>query len=177
MKRLGLLRHAKSGWDDGALRDFDRPLNPRGRRAARAIGRWLRAEGVEYDLALASPAKRVAETLDELETEGFAPETQCDERLYLASPVTLLEAIRAAAPGLGSLLIVGHNPGLESLALSLARDDGRMRRRELAEKFPTATLAELVFAVDDWSEVAAGCGELKRFVRPRDLDPGLGPEE
>lgn len=177
MKRLGLLRHAKSGWDDAALGDFDRPLNTRGRQAARTIARWLRAEGVDYALAIASPAARVRETLDTLAEEGFAPETQLEERLYLASPATLLEVIQGIGADADSLLLVGHNPGLELLALGLAKDDGRPRRRELAAKFPTAALAELVFPVDAWSEIAPGSGELSRFVRPRDLDPALGPEE
>jgi phosphohistidine phosphatase len=175
MKVLTLLRHAKSGWDDGALRDFDRPLNPRGRRAARTVGREMRRLGLRFDRVLASPARRVVETLEEV-AGAFGPlEPAWDERLYLAPPATLLDIARETEEGLPRLLLVGHNPGLEELVQHLA--GGSALRDRAAVKYPTATLAELRFEVASWRQLGAGGGTLARFVRPRDLDSGLGPEE
>ena len=174
MKILTLLRHAKSGWDDPTARDFDRPLNPRGRLAARAVGREMKRLGLGYDRTLASPARRVAETIGEIE-DGFGPlRAEKDERLYLASLETLLEIVRGTDDAVARLLLVGHNPGLELLALALARKG--TRRGELEIKDPTATLAESALPVGSWADAAEGAGEIVRFLRPRDIDPELGPE-
>jgi phosphohistidine phosphatase len=177
MKSLTLLRHAKSGWDDGVARDFDRPLNPRGRRAARTVGEKMKAEALAFDMVLASPARRVVETIEEVET-AFGPlEAGFDERLYLASPTTLLDIVHGSGDGFESLLLVGHNPGLEALALLLtAKGDGALRA-EVEIKYPTGTLAEIRFGAERWRDIRGGTGELVRFIRPRDLDPELGPEE
>ena len=179
MKVLTLLRHAKSGWDDPGLRDFDRPLNKRGRRAARTIGREMRTRGLAFEAVIASPPARVVETISDVAAGYGEPITpEFEERLYLASPATLLDLVRQADDGVGRLLMIGHNPGLESLALMLTREeDGDHLRRELAIKYPTATLAEIALPVEHWREVAAGKGHLSRFIRPRDVDPELGPEE
>jgi len=177
MKSLTLLRHAKSGWDDPVARDFDRPLNPKGQRAAALIGRQMHMLGLEFDAVIASPAVRVVETLDHLARgygRAFAPEWE--RRIYLASAATLLDLVGGFAAGADRVLMVGHNPGLEDLALMLAGDDDPIRG-EIEIKFPTASLAELAFATDDWPAVAAGSGRLVRFIRPRDLDPALGPDE
>ena len=174
MKVLTLLRHAKSGWDDPVLRDFDRPLNPRGRRAARTVAREMRRLGLGFDRALASPARRVIETLEEVgQSVPLAPDH--DERLYLASPETLLELVRGTNDGVDRLLLVGHNPGLEELVLRLS--GAGALRDEVAVKYPTATLAELQFDVASWRQVRDGGATLSRFIRPRDLDPELGPED
>ena len=176
MKSLTLLRHAKSGWDDPVTRDFDRPLNPRGRRAARTVGAEMRAQRLVFDLVLASPARRVVETLEEV-AAGYGPiEPEYDERLYLAAAATLLEVVRHAPNSAGRLLLVGHNPGLEQLALRLARRDGEPLRGEVEIKYPTGTVAEISLPVEDWSQVREGCGRIVRFIRPRDLDPSLGPD-
>ena len=175
MKTLTLLRHAKSGWDDSVARDFDRPLNPRGRRAAATMGRHLRALDMAFDRVIASPAVRVQETLDDV-GQGFgrmAPEW--DRRLYLASAASLLDVIRECPADIGSLLLVGHNPGLEDLVLLLVADDGAALRDEVEAKYPTGTLAELTLP-DGWSAAARGTATLTRFVRPRDLDATLGPD-
>ena len=176
MKRLTLLRHAKSTWDDPVARDFDRPLNRRGRKAARRIGEEMRALGLSFDAAIASPAVRVKETLAEVE-QGFGRDLRVtfEQAVYLASPETLLDLIRAADDGAASLLLVGHNPGLESLAVDLT--SGGPLRAQAAIKYPTATLAELSFDCPTWREIAPGRGRLDRFIRPRDLDPELGPDE
>jgi phosphohistidine phosphatase len=178
MKRLCLLRHAKSGWDEPAARDFDRALNARGRRGARTMGRFLRDEKIAFDRVVASPAVRVVETLDALgEGYGEALAPQFVPRLYLAAAATLLDQIHETPDAVGSLLLSGHNPGMEELVLLLANArEGEALRLSVEEKFPTAAFVELDFDVAHWADVAAGGGRLARFVRPRDLDAALGPE-
>ncbi|MGH6780783.1 MAG: SixA phosphatase family protein, partial [Sphingomonadaceae bacterium] len=116
MKRLSLLRHAKSGWDDPVARDFDRPLNGRGRRGARLMGMHMRDLGLRYDLVLASPAVRVVETLDGLwEGYGRSVHAELDKRIYLASAATLLDVNLEAPDSADTILKSGHNPGMEDL--------------------------------------------------------------
>jgi phosphohistidine phosphatase len=174
MKTLTLLRHAKSGWDDTVPRDFDRPLNAKGKRAAAVVGRHLKGEGLAFDYLVASPAVRVRETLDALGTGyGTLPEPAWDRRLYLAPAETLLDVVRELPDAATHALLVGHNPGLEDLVLLLV-PEGELRVA-VAQKYPTATVAELSFA-DGWEGAAEGAATLTRFVRPRDLDPALGPD-
>jgi phosphohistidine phosphatase len=168
MKTLTLLRHAKSGWDDPALSDFARPLNGRGRGAARAMGREMRALGLAWDRILASPAARVTETIEGL-AESYGPLAPVyDETVYLASLDTLLDIVRATDDSHATLLVVGHNPGMERLALLLSR--GGALHDEVALKYPTGALAEIAFPVDHWRDVAESGGTLTRFLRPRDLE-------
>ena len=176
MKILTLLRHAKSDWDDPVGRDFDRPLNPRGRRAARTVGAEMKARDLAFDLVLASPARRVIETLEEV-TAAFGPlRHRFDERLYLAAVPTLLEIIRDTPDEVGRLLVAGHNPGLEQIALLLSRRGGR-HRSEVEIKYPTGTLVQIELPVDRWAGVREGDGNMVGLIRPRDLDPELGPED
>jgi len=176
MKTLTLLRHAKSGWDDPVARDFDRPLNPKGQRAAALMGRHMKSLGLTFDHVLASPAARVTETLRHV-GQGYGDELApvWEQRVYLASAATLLDMIRELPDAAESVLISGHNPGLEELVLLLSGDDSALRK-QVEIKFPTASLAELRFGVRRWEDVMPGAGVLARFVRPRDLDPGLGPD-
>ena len=178
MKTLMLLRHAKSGWDDLNLRDFDRRLNPKGERAAAAMGRHLRDLGIGWDVAVASPAARVRETVAQLAAGyGRAIEPAWDRRLYLAAAPVLLEIAQALSERAPRALIVGHNPGLEDLVLLLTPDRSGDRLRDDVElKFPTASLAVLELTAERWADVAPDSATLARFVRPRDLDPALGPE-
>jgi phosphohistidine phosphatase len=177
MKTVILLRHAKSDWTDSVPRDFDRPLNERGRRAARLVGKWARDKGLTFDTVVASPAVRVTETLDHFfEGLGRAPDIRWDRRIYLASSVTLLDVLREVPDDYASALMVGHNPGLEDLIFDLVPDDGSSAlRAEVEAKYPTASIAVLEFDADRWSELAKP-GRLTMFVRPRDLDPALGPD-
>lgn len=177
MKRLTLLRHAKSDWGDRGARDFDRGLNDRGMRAAFAIGRHLRATGAAFDHVIASDAVRVVETLSGVE-RGLARwlGVEWDRRLYLASVQVLLDMVHGLPPAASHALIAGHNPGLEDLALMLVPEiPGDHHRAALAEKLPTGSLVMLAFDVDDWGAITAG-GQINDFVRPRDLDPSLGPD-
>lgn len=176
MKTLTLLRHAKSGWDDPVARDFDRPLNAKGGRAAATVGRHLRSLGLRFDRVVASPAARVTETLAQVEAGyGRALEPNWDRRLYLASPATLIDVIHELPDTVEHALLVGHNPGLEELVLLLAEDRPGDLRDAVSEKFPTASVAQLAFD-GGWDTVRAGAARLVRFIRPRDLDPTLGPD-
>jgi phosphohistidine phosphatase len=177
MKILNLLRHAKSGTDDAMIRDFDRPLNPRGRRAARTVGREMKALGLQFDAVVASPARRVVETLAEVAAAYGPLAPEYDQRVYLAATDTLLEIVRATDDSVERLLLAGHNPGMEMLALTLAGQQGNPLREEIEVKYPTGTLAEIALPVDHWAQLAEGAGSITRFIRPRDLDPELGPED
>lgn len=178
MPSLTLLRHAKSSWDDTVARDFDRPLNTRGRRAAVVVGTWMRREGLAFDHVAASPAVRVIETLEGVgEGYGATIDPVWDKRVYLASAATLLDLVREFPADAARALLVGHNPGLEDLVLSLVpdtRDDAL--RREVEVKYPTAALATLEWD-GGWGDAAQGGAHLTRFVRPRELAEGLGPDD
>ena len=174
MKTLGLLRHAKSDWDDAGLRDFDRGLNDRGRRGAALIGRHIAEQGIVWDRVIASPAERVKRTL---EASGLPLAPHFDERAYLADAATLMELLRDVGGDPASVLLVGHNPGLHELLFRLVDPDRETQLfARAAEKFPTASFAVLELAIDTWAQIAPGCGTLAHFARPRDLDPELGPE-
>ena len=179
MKTLTLLRHAKSGWDNPGLRDFDRPLNGKGKRAAALVGRHWRGLGLNFDQVVASPAIRVVETLEHV-AGGYGGDLapRWDRRIYLASAVTLLDVVRELPDSIASVLLVGHNPGLEDLVLMLVPDnDQAPLRHAVEEKFPTASTAMLSFDIASWADASADGATLDLFVRPRDLDPELGPEE
>ena len=177
MKTLTLLRHAKSGWDDPVARDFDRPLNAKGKRAAAMVGRHMRSLHLVFDHAIASPAVRVMETLDEIESGyGRKVAPAWDRRVYLASAATLLDVIHGFPAETDSVLLIGHNPGLEDLVLMLVADGANPLRDAVEDKYPTASIAELQFEADSWADIVTGTARLTRFVRPRDLDPSLGPD-
>lgn len=181
MKTVILLRHAKSDWSDTTLRDFDRPLNERGGRAAALIGLWAKREKLHFDCLIASPAARVKDTLIRFaQGYGPCPEPIWDKRVYLASAATLTDILAEADDAQDNILLVGHNPGLEEFILDHVPDDNNSRLRDdVAEKFPTASIAVLDFDIDHWEALArgkTGQGRLRCFVRPRDLDPALGPQ-
>ncbi len=151
MKRLYVLRHAKSSWDEPGLADHDRPLSGRGRRAADAIGRHLRAEGIEPELVLCSSAARTRETLARIGFPG-----RVERELYGASAGELIARLRDVPASVESVLVIGHNPGMHDLALALTG--------EPADKYPTGALATI--ELDDWT---AASGRMIAFVRPREL--------
>jgi phosphohistidine phosphatase len=174
VKVLGLLRHAKSDLDDAAMRDFDRGLNERGRRGAELIGRHIAEQGIAWGAVIASPAERVRRTI---EASGLPLAPQFDDRAYLADAATLMDLLRAVDGDPASVLLVGHNPGLHELLFQLVDPEQETALfAEAVEKFPTASFAVLELAIDQWANVAPGCGRLAHFARPRDLDPELGPE-
>lgn len=174
MKRLGLLRHAKSDWHDSAVRDFDRGLNDRGRRGAALIGQHIAEQGIAWDTIVASPAERVKRTL---EASGLALTPQFDERAYLADAATLMDLLRKLHDDCASVLLIAHNPGLHELLFRLVDPDSESPLLARAvEKLPTASFALLELAIGRWADLAPQCATLLDFARPRDLDPELGPE-
>jgi phosphohistidine phosphatase len=178
MKILSLLRHAKSSWDDPVERDFDRPLNGRGHRAARRMGEWLKDEPQSFDLILASPALRIRQTIEGVEAGlGARLAPVFEKRIYMASAASLFDLVRETPDTVGHLLLVGHNPGLEDLLLLATEGDTSALRKEAELKYPTATFASIALPVDRWAEIAEGGATLATFVRPRDLDPTLGPDD
>jgi phosphohistidine phosphatase len=177
MKTLLLLRHAKSGWDTPSQRDFDRSLNVQGRAAAKAIGKHFRSRKIVPEAILCSPAQRTRETLtlvDENAQLHGAPIFVDD--IYMASAETLLQLIQGCDAAAATLLLVGHNPGFEDLALMLVSQGDATLRAALDDKFPTATLAQIEFDVADWPSVKARSGLLRNFTRPRDLGFSLDDE-
>ena len=174
VKTLGLLRHAKSDWEDIGTRDFDRGLNDRGRKGAKLIGRHIADQGTAWDIVLASSAERVQRTV-EIALPGHDP--LFDKRLYLASVDTIIEVIQENAGDADAVLVAGHNPGLQEMLFALvAPAQENALFDEAATKYPTATLAIFELDINDWSDLGQDCGTLVHFKRPRDLDPALGPE-
>jgi phosphohistidine phosphatase len=170
MRRLMLLRHAKSDWSGAGQRDIDRPLSARGRSAAPHVGEYMALQGLVPDKVLVSSAQRTRETW-ELVSPAYKklPASAIEPRVYDATPDRLLDIIRATDAGVHALLVIGHNPGMEELADTLVVTGDPVSRDQMDEKFPTAALAVIDFPTDDWRELAPGTGRLDRFVTPRSL--------
>lgn len=165
MKRLILMRHAKSSWADAGQRDEDRPLNGRGRRDAPEMGDWLVGAGRVPDAALVSSARRAQETWALLGPSFAAAPMTPRADLYLAGPEALLAALRGA-PEVGAVLLLGHQPGIGASArMLLAEAPGD----PVFAKYPTSATAVIEFAVDAWTEVAWGAGRLAAFAAPGTL--------
>ena len=171
MKRLSVLRHAKSSWKDRELDDFDRPLNTRGREAALRMGREMAKRGMSFDLILASPAARVRETIEGVRQEYELGEPiRFEPRIYMARVSELIELIAAIPDDVSSALLVGHNTSAERLVAKLAKDDEQGLRRRVEEKFPTAALAVIQLPIERWSETQPDSGELVELIYPADLE-------
>ena len=172
MRQLLLLRHAKSAWGDKTAADHDRVLSPEGRRAAAAMRRAMRGLGLAPDLVLVSDARRTLETMVALEPWDDTPLVEAMAELYLASGQHLLQALKAVPETVRSVLLIGHNPGMHELAMTLAGAHamaaGGTDLQRLATGFPTAALAEFVIA-GPWWALGTGAGRLLRFLAPRDL--------
>lgn len=169
MKRLILLRHAKAAAKDPG-RDFERPLAPRGHAQMKAVAAYLAAhaaDGLRPDIAFVSPAARTRETWTRAKLAGVT--MHFEPRIYEASTGALLSIVRAADEAVGTLLLVGHNPGVEDLAGKLVGSGDEATRSRLKASFPTATLAVIDLEVGAWREVGAGAGRLERVVTPADL--------
>jgi phosphohistidine phosphatase len=170
-RTLLLLRHAKSSWSEPALSDHDRPLAPRGRRAAGLIAAHLRAAEIRPALVLCSSARRTRDTLEVLRPSlGETTEVRIEERLYGAGVTEILALLRTIDPAVPSAMVIGHNPGLEDLALALAGDGTEAALRQLRSKFPTGALATLDVRSAAWPQLAFGAAFLRSVVLPRELD-------
>ena len=170
MKRLGILRHAKSSWDDPRLDDFNRPLNERGRTAARLMGRELTRRDIRFDLVVASPAARVRETIDGIrEHNDFAAPVRFEPRIYDAGEQTLLSLVQALPASVKAALLVGHNPGFQQIVDVLSREDATGFRARVAVKFPAGAFALLELAIDEWPQAAAGRADIVELIFPKEL--------
>lgn len=171
MRRLMLLRHAKSDWSTAGQRDIDRPLSARGREAAALMGRYMAQHGLAPDRALVSSARRTRETWERL-APAFErqPDFAYEPRLYEAAPAQMLALVQATEPAAHTLLLIGHNPGMEELGEMLVATGDIDARQQMLEKFPTGALAIIDFAVDSWREAHPKGGRLDRFVLPRALE-------
>jgi phosphohistidine phosphatase len=174
VKRLLLLRHGKA--EGSAADDAHRVLIARGEKDSARMGRFLRDDVYIPDLVLCSTATRTRQTLERMLPELGQPKPRIEylSELYLAEPEVILAAIRRAPDKCASLMVVGHNPGLEQCALALVEIplEKKLRRRYdvMDEKFPTCALAVIDFDVARWSDVREGNGDLDAFVRPKDLE-------
>jgi len=179
MRRLMLLRHAKTETDAPSGRDQDRRLDDRGRHDAAEIGGWMARHPPFPDSVLVSPAVRARQTWEmawaAMQDSVPQPQVELLPELYGADPSQLLQSIRAAsATDSQRLMIVGHNPGMHELALALAGSGDAAGRHALADNLPTSGLAIFDFAVDDWADVAFRRGRLVRFVSPKLLKQASG---
>jgi phosphohistidine phosphatase len=168
MRRLWLLRHAKSSWDDPSLDDHERPLAPRGRRDAAAMATHVRGAGVRPDLVLCSSAVRARDTLTGV-MPGLGPDLRIvvERSLYTFEPRRLADALAAVTDRAEALMLVGHNPAIQGLAERLASDGEDLAR--LHAKYPTCALATIDLEIASWADLASGAGRLVAFVTPRDL--------
>ena len=167
-RTLILLRHGKSSWSDSTLADIDRPLAPRGERAARTLAKYIRRKRIRPALVLCSPALRTRQTLEAVEASlGKRCAVEVVPQLYAASEQELLERLQALPEPVTSVMLIGHNPGLHNLALLLA--SGGADLPQLEEKFPTGALATLVVHSESWTALSPGEAELVDYVVPRQL--------
>jgi phosphohistidine phosphatase len=166
MKTLYLLRHAKSSWDNSALSDFDRPLNDRGLKTAPFMGEVMAGRGYVPSVVVSSPAMR-AKTTAELVTRSGDLREQIilDDRIYEASPNTLRTVVSELDDTNASVLVVGHNPGMEGFIRYLTGS---------LEPMPTAALAVIELDIDTWAQITSDAGTLGEIIRPKDELKSLG---
>ncbi len=159
MKTLFILRHTKSSWDNADLADFDRPLNRRGLETAPLVGETIRKNKFQIDAIICSPAKRAEQTANLVkESAQIAADIQFDDRIYEASPHRLLQIASELDDKITSVMLVGHNPGLEGLVKMLTQE---------VEVMPTAALAVVDLKIDSWKEIHIDCCNLRTVIRPK----------
>jgi phosphohistidine phosphatase len=176
VRRLILLRHAKSSWDQPSLSDAERPLSKRGEHSAPLIGQLLASEGYVPERILCSTAKRAVQTAQYiLDAFGRKPAYQELDELYMATPRDILMTVADNAGTAKTILVIGHNPGLDDLATWLINDSKAKDAARLRDKFPTAAAAVIDLPVDNWRDLSDSTtvnwsGRLIRFATPRDAD-------
>lgn len=167
MKRLTLIRHAKSSWKEQGLADFDRPLNDRGKRDAPLMGRRLAARGRVPDLVICSPARRAVATIKRIAREAGFPSHRIveDERVYLAGADELHRIVKEIADSHDDVVLCGHNPGLTEFSNLISS--------QVIDNIPTCGVVSIAFRLDSWMDVVPGSGELLCFDYPkRETNPG-----
>lgn len=168
MKRLFLLRHAKSSWDDPALPDHERPLAPRGRRASKLVAEHLRHERIVPELVLCSWSRRTRETFDAIAEGIDGPiDVRFERNLYETSAADMLDRLHRVDDEVASVMVIGHHPAIQDLALILAR--GGRHAETIRRKFPTAALATLTLN-GRWRDLAPGTANLVAFLKPKELE-------
>ena len=174
MKTIYLFRHAKSDWAEGGLKDHERPLSERGKKAAPQMAAYIKSKKYKPDIILCSTARRTVETYDALkDVLGTSIPVRFEDSIYLAEPNKLLERLTWLAEGVKSAMIIGHNPGVAQLAAQLTRspsdaDEEKLQKR-MREKFSTAALAVIKVPIKAWADLKEGQGRLADFMRPKDL--------
>jgi len=167
-RELLILRHAKSDWNAGARSDFERPLAKRGKKDAPRVGEWLFREGLVPDLVISSPAERARQTAEKVckSMDYKKTKIQWNKELYEAEGRDLLPVLARCSPDARTVLLVGHNPGLEDLVLFLVGDE--VERPADGKLLSTAAIARLEMP-DDWCALGPGCAHLVAITRPRNL--------
>jgi phosphohistidine phosphatase len=169
VKTLYVLRHAKSDWADASLADRDRPLARRGARAAAHVAAHVRRAGIRPALVLCSPARRACETLEAVRPAlGAQAVVEVEDELYAAGAAELLARLRKVGANTGSVMLIGHNPGLEDLTVHLAGDGDATAISQLQRKFPTAALATIDLGPINWDELGPGRAYLESIFLPRE---------
>ena len=170
MKKLYVLRHAKSSWEDMDLPDHDRPLAPRGERAALVMGRYMAQRALVPDLVICSTATRSLETLRLVSSqwESDVPVIR-DRSLYLTGARTIRQRVAQTEEPTNVILVIGHNPDLHDLTVALAEPDSQAHRRLAEIKFPTSALAVFHFAIPDWPSLRSASGTLVDLKTPKVL--------
>jgi phosphohistidine phosphatase len=172
MKTVTLFRHAKSAWKDNPeIDDFDRPVSAKGLDEAPAMGANIRKHGLNPDLILCSPSLRTRQTLSLAAGQAWdtLPETRFEESIYQASALTLFKMFAGLPAHVAHVMIVGHNPALQELAANLAPSGSEARHR-FEDHMPTAALACFDFAIENWTELRPGTGQLRLFIFPATND-------
>jgi phosphohistidine phosphatase len=170
LQTLFLLRHAKSSWDDSSLHDFDRPLSPRGIKACKMMTKHLIKSKIKPELVLCSSSRRTRETL-ELISGAFDDETEIrfEYGIYEAGSQALLKRLKRVNRKVSSVMMIGHNTGLEHLALALTSGTETKSLARMREKYPTLALSSIEIKQGGWAELGPGSAKLKDFVIPSDL--------
>lgn len=161
MKTLILMRHAKSSWDNPDLADFDRPLNKRGIEAAPFMGNVLKDKAMIPDVIISSPAKRAKDTAMLVkEACGLSTDIAFEDKIYEASPLSLMYVAAGIDETIETALLIGHNPGMEGFIKALT---GKV------ESMPTAAVAKIILNIENWYDVSANSGNLEFVLRPKEL--------
>ncbi len=167
MKKLILMRHAKSSWADSDVTDIDRDLGERGRKAADDLGKWFEADAITPDQVILSSAKRCQETWELIaKSLTKSPKITTDAKLYMTTVEDTLDIIKAQASG-DSVMILGHQPTIGLLARALRVDPAPSH--EAFDKYPTGATTILELPIDDWSEITLGTAHLERYMTPKEL--------
>ena len=175
MKRILLLRHAKSDWKDYTVADFDRPLSPRGRKAAPRVAAWMRDQGLLPDRVLCSAARRTSETWEKMAPTFDQVPVVHRRALYHASTQAILKQLVKQDDEANTIAVVGHNPGIAEFAYRYSVFGDKKKIARIGRKYPTGALAVISFQIDSWADLPDAGGTLEHYVRPKQLKRWRGP--